>query len=134
MDVIRMLLENALESQAKAPFDQEKFFNLYHEHHGDMMMLHQMKDSMNMFPKSREHMMHDYHDHLEQAAKSHAQYHAYVTKYPKEVEEEVGFPSKPHNFVDALKHTENAWQAGQEAGNERQWDAEHESYMDSHPQ
>lgn len=132
MDAIRMLLENALESQQKEkPFDVEHFYNLYQEHHGDMMTLHHMKDAMSMFPSAREHMMTDYNNHLDRAAKSHADYHNYVSKHPKEVSNE-GFPAKPHSFIDAIGHTENAWQAGQEAGNERQWDAEHEHYMDSH--
>ena len=71
----------------------------------------------------------DYNDHLENAAKTHAEFHNYVTKFPKESGDE-GF-SKVHNFVDAIKHSEDAYHAGQEAGGDRQFDAEHEVHMDS---
>ncbi len=133
MDAIRMLLENALESQQNEPYDDEKMISLYQDHHSDMMSLHHMKDAMSMFPKAREHMQHDYHDQLEQAAKTHAAWHSYATKFPKETQENYGI-SKPHNFVDAIKHSEEAWRDGQEDVANRQFDTEYNSYVDSHPQ
>lgn len=130
MDAIRMLLENALESQRNEEFDSDKLHGHFADHHSDMMVLHHMKDAMRLFPKARTHMEDDYNDHLENAAKTHAEFHNYVTKFPKESADE-GF-LKVHNFVDAIKHSEDAYHAGQEAAADRQLDAEHEVHLDSY--